>query len=55
MSPEFAGDPMVSDLLEDYRPVEEFAQFKGYSEPVRFLRIAANELQEKRDLVTRDA
>ena len=35
-------------LLADFSPQEEQAELKGYDEPVRFLRITAEELTAKR-------
>jgi class 3 adenylate cyclase len=48
LSPEFAADPEVAKLLSDVPVREESAQLKGFSEPVRFLRIAAEELAKRR-------
>ena len=48
ISPELASDPSIAPLLADFSPREEQAELKGYSEPVRFLRITAEELAAKR-------
>jgi len=48
ISPELATDPSVASLLANFSPQEEQAELKGYSEPIRFLRITAEELNAKR-------
>ena len=48
LSPEFATDPSVAPLLEEYPVQVEHAEFKGFTEPIRFLRITAGELKLKR-------
>jgi class 3 adenylate cyclase len=48
MSTEFAADPLVARLLEDYAVKREAAEAKGFQEPIAFLRIHAEELAAKR-------
>lgn len=48
ISPELASDPSVALLLADFSPREEQAELKGYDQPVRFLRITAEELAARR-------
>ena len=53
MSLEFTRDPAIQDLLAEFSPVEDAAELKGFNEPVRYLRITAEELVEKRRQVSR--
>ncbi len=48
LSPEFAADPEVARLLTDIPAREESAELKGFPEPIRFLRIGAETLVERR-------
>ncbi|MGI9302482.1 MAG: adenylate/guanylate cyclase domain-containing protein [Gammaproteobacteria bacterium] len=48
MSPEFAGDPLVTELLRDFSANSEQARLKGFDEPVRFMRISADDLSARR-------
>ena len=48
LSPEFAADPEVARLLADIPVQEESAVLKGFPEPIRFLRIAAEALAQRR-------
>jgi class 3 adenylate cyclase len=48
LSPEFAADPEVAQLLSDLPVREESAQLKGFPEPIRFLRIDAGVLARRR-------
>ncbi len=44
MSREFADDPGIAPLLGEFSPVEAMAELKGFSAPVPFLRITADDL-----------
>ena len=48
LSPEFAADQEVVRLLADIRMREESAELKGFPQPIRFLRIGAETLAERR-------
>jgi len=48
LSPEFAADREVARLLADTPAREESAELKGFPEPIRFLRIGAEVLAERR-------
>jgi class 3 adenylate cyclase len=48
LSPEFAADPEVTRLLADLCVREESAELKGFPQPIRFLRIDAEVLAERR-------
>ena len=48
ISPDLASDPGVRPLLAELSPREEVAQAKGFSEPIRFLRITAEVLATRR-------
>ena len=48
LSPEFAADPEVAQLLAGLPVREESAQLKGFPQPVVFLRIAADALEKRR-------
>ncbi len=48
ISPEFAADREVARLLTDIPVREESAELKGFPEPIRFLRIGAEVLAERR-------
>lgn len=48
LSPQYAADPGVARLLEDYAVVEDAAEAKGFQDPIHFLRIGAAELAAKR-------
>ncbi len=48
LSPEFAADPEVAQVLGDIPLREESAELKGFPEPIRFLRIGAETLAERR-------
>jgi len=49
MSPEFAADIAVAPLLADFPVSEESAELKGFAEPIRFIRVAAETLEGLRD------
>jgi class 3 adenylate cyclase len=49
LSPEFAADPEVARQLNDIPLQAESADFKGFGEPVRFLRISAETLADRRN------
>lgn len=49
LSPEFAADPAVAPLLADIPTSEESSELKGFAEPIRFIRIAAETLAGRRD------
>ncbi len=53
-SPEFAADPAIQELLTQVTATYEFAELKGFSEPVPLRRISSEELQRLR-LVNSDA
>jgi class 3 adenylate cyclase len=48
LSPEFAADPEVAQLLAGLPVREESAQLKGFPQPAVFLRIAADALEKRR-------
>ena len=48
LSPEYASDPQVAEALSIFALREEQTVFKGYDEPVRYLRITEEELRENR-------
>ena len=48
LSPEFAADPAVAPLLADIPYQAQSAQLKGFPHPIRFLRIGAETLAERR-------
>lgn len=48
MSPEFAADPAVSELLSEYSEQEEQAELKGFAEPMPFVRVSSDELTKRR-------
>jgi class 3 adenylate cyclase len=48
LSPEFAADREVARVLTDIPAQEESAELKGFQEPIRFLRIGAQALAERR-------
>ncbi|MEE8287478.1 MAG: adenylate/guanylate cyclase domain-containing protein [Gammaproteobacteria bacterium] len=48
LSPEYAADREVARLLADTPAREESAELKGFPEPIRFLRIGAEVLAERR-------
>jgi class 3 adenylate cyclase len=48
LSPEFAADGEVARLLVDTAAREESAELKGFPEPIRFFRIGAEVLAERR-------
>jgi class 3 adenylate cyclase len=48
LSPEFAADGEVARLLADTAAREESAELKGFPEPIRFFRIGAEVLAERR-------
>lgn len=50
LSPEFAADPEVARLLDGIPVCEESAEFKGFAEPMPFLRISAETLAARRNL-----
>ena len=52
ISHELAKDAEVAPMLAEFSPREEVAELKGYSEPMRFLRITAEELAAKRARLT---
>lgn len=52
ISHDLAKDPAVRPLLSQYSPREEEASLKGFNEPIRFLRITAEELAVKRDFAS---
>jgi class 3 adenylate cyclase len=49
LSPEFAADPEVARLLDGIAIGEESAEFKGFGAPIRFFRIGARTLAERRN------
>ena len=51
LSPEFACDPEVAQLLDDLPVMEERAELKGFAEPIRFLRVSAEALAGQRSRV----
>ncbi len=48
LSPEFAADPEVARMLDGIAVRAESAELKGFPEPIRFLRIGAETLAERR-------
>ncbi|MFQ5994870.1 MAG: adenylate/guanylate cyclase domain-containing protein [Acidiferrobacterales bacterium] len=52
ISQELARDAGVAPVLAEFSPREEVAELKGYNEPMRFLRITAEELAAKRARLT---
>ncbi|GMQ74862.1 MAG: hypothetical protein BMS9Abin01_0102 [Gammaproteobacteria bacterium] len=48
LSPEFAADPEVARMLDNIPVRGDSAELKGFPEPIRFLRIGAETLVERR-------
>ena len=49
LSPELAADPTIAQRLQTLPSQQEFAELKGYAEPIPFLRITAETLRTLRE------
>jgi len=52
LSTELANDPAVAKLLEDYCPVADSCELKGFSKPVSFIRVNADDIYGSKQQVS---